>query len=82
MSYDFNVDEVFEMACRIERNGANFYRQAAKGVSESSIHQLMLNFAAMEEAHEKVFISMKRDLSDQDRRNTVFDGQGNYDRHG
>ena len=43
MSYDFNVDEVFEMACRIERNGANFYRQAARGVSESSIHQLMLN---------------------------------------
>ena len=26
MSYDFNADEVFEMAEQMERNGAKFYR--------------------------------------------------------
>jgi len=29
MSYDFNADEVFEMAEQIERNGVRFYREAA-----------------------------------------------------
>ena len=26
MGYDFNVDEIFEMAEQVERNGAKFYR--------------------------------------------------------
>ena len=30
MSYEFNADEVFEIAERIERNGARFYRRAAE----------------------------------------------------
>jgi hypothetical protein len=28
MSYDFNAEEVFEMAIQIEANGAAFYRKA------------------------------------------------------
>ncbi len=27
MSYDFNADEIFEMAEQIEKNGAAFYRK-------------------------------------------------------
>ena len=27
MAYDFNVDEMFEVAIRIEENGARFYRR-------------------------------------------------------
>jgi rubrerythrin len=73
MGYDFNVDEIFEMAGRIERNGAGFYRRMAKAISDSSIRQLMLNFAAMEDAHEKVLLSMKKQLSDQDRGKTIYD---------
>ena len=34
MSYEFNADEVFEIAEQIERNGAKFYRTAAKNVSD------------------------------------------------
>ena len=73
MGYVFNVDEIFEMAGQIERNGARFYRQMANDISDSSIRQLMLNFAAMEDAHEKVFLSMKKGLSDQDRGKTIYD---------
>jgi hypothetical protein len=35
MSYDFNADDVFEMAEQIERNGAVFYRKAAADVTGS-----------------------------------------------
>ena len=30
MMYDFNADDIFEMAEQLERNGAAFYRNAAK----------------------------------------------------
>lgn len=37
MSFNFNADEIFEMAEEIERNGAKFYRKAAEGsVSEKN----------------------------------------------
>lgn len=76
MSYDFNVDEIFEMACQIERNGAKFYRQMSENISDIPVRQLILEFAAMEEAHEEVFNSMREDLSDQEREPTVFDPEG------
>ena len=34
MSYDFNADEIFEIAEQIERNGAKFYRTAAESVAD------------------------------------------------
>ncbi len=30
MAISFNLDEIFEMAEQIEKNGANFYREAAR----------------------------------------------------
>jgi len=76
MGYDFNVDEMFEMACQIERNGAKFYRQMSENISDTPIHRMLLDFAAMEEAHERVFTAMRSDLSDQEREPTVFDPEG------
>ena len=76
MSYDFNADEIFEMAEQIERNGAKFYRRMAENVSDISIRQLFLDLAAMEDEHEKTFASMRADLSDQERKPTVFDPEG------
>ena len=76
MGYDFNVDEIFEIAEQIERNGAMFYRQMAGDTSDVPIRQLFLDLAAMEDEHEKVFISMRADLSDKEREPTVFDPEG------
>lgn len=73
MSYDFNVDEVFEMAEQIERNGAKFYRRMAENISDISIRELFLDLAAMEDEHEQTFVSMRKDLSDQELKPTVFD---------
>lgn len=73
MSYDFSADEIFEMAEQIERNGARFYRKMAEKISDKSIGELLLDFAAMEDDHERVFASMRADLSDKEREPNVFD---------
>ena len=75
MSYDFSADEIFEMAEQIERNGARFYRKMAENISDKSIRELLLDFAAMEDDHERVFASMRADLSDKERESRVFDPQ-------
>jgi rubrerythrin len=73
MGYDFNADEIFEIAEQIEKNGARFYRDMAERFSNEAAGQLFLDLAAMEDEHEKVFISMRKDLSDKERESTVFD---------
>jgi rubrerythrin len=73
MGYDFNADEVFEIAEQIEKNGANFYREMAEKFPDVAIRQLFLELASMEDKHEKLFISMRKDLSDKEREPTVFD---------
>ena len=76
MSYDFNADEIYEMAQQIERNGAAFYRKAAETVDEASAKELLLNFAEMEVAHERMFAELKKDLSEKDKTTTTFDPEG------
>jgi len=73
MSYDFSADEIFEMAEQIERNGSRFYRKMAENISDKSIRELLLDFASMEDGHERVFASMRADLSDKEREPRVFD---------
>ena len=74
MSMPFNADEVFEMAEQIERNGAKFYRGAAKKFPQVS--DLLLDLAAMEDEHEKTFKAMRAELSDSEVDPPVFDPDG------
>ena len=76
MSYDFNADEVFEMAEQIERNGAKFYRDAAKSLADDSNKDLLLSLSKMEEAHEKTFQSLRTALKSAEKASTVFDPSG------
>ena len=76
MTFDFNADEIFEIAEQIEINGAKFYRQMAGNISEVSIRQLFLEFAAMEDDHKKAFADMRAKLSDQERESRAFDPEG------
>ena len=75
MSYDFNADEIFEMAEQMERNGAKFYHDAAEGVSGNE-KEWLLQLAAMEDAHEKIFQSIRSTLTADDAQSTVFDPEG------
>lgn len=76
MSYDFNADEVFEMAEQMERNGAKFYRDAAENAADPSNKEMLLGLCKMEEAHEKMFESMRTELSSAEKASTVFDPSG------
>ena len=73
MSYDFNADDIFEIAEQLERNGAAFYRDAAASVDDSSVKEFLLEFAAMEDEHEKTFVNLRKELTAAEKASTVFD---------
>ena len=76
MSYDFNADEIFEMAEQLERNGAKFYRQAAENVSQPDRKEFLEQLAGMEDDHEKTFAAMRADLGAAEKQSTAFDPNG------
>jgi rubrerythrin len=76
MGFDFNADDIFEMAERMERNGAKFYRTAAEKVADSSAKEFLLELAGMEDEHEKTFALLRADLSQKEKTATVFDPKG------
>jgi rubrerythrin len=76
MRYDFNADDVFEMAEQMERNGAAFYQKASKSVSGSEAKSLLTKLAEMEVDHEKTFKKMRAELAEAEKKSTVFDPEG------
>ena len=76
MNYDFNADEIFEMAEQMERNGAQFYRNAAQNITGGKNKEMLLRLADMEVEHEKTFIDMRAALTKQERMTNVFDPEG------
>nr|CBX30891.1 hypothetical protein N47_E44030 [uncultured Desulfobacterium sp.] len=73
MSYDFNADDVFEIAEQLERNGVNFYRKAAEGASDSTAKALLVKLADMEYEHEKTFKALRAGLSEKEKASLIFD---------
>jgi len=52
--------EVLEIAEKIERNGARFYRRAAAMVQDASVSAFLVQLAQWESQHVKVFRAMKQ----------------------
>ena len=75
MSYDFNADEIFEMAEQMEKNGAAFYRKAAEAATDEKNREMLLKLAEMEDEHEKTFTAMRTELAGREKEATVFDPQ-------
>jgi rubrerythrin len=75
MGITFNADEVFEMAERIEANGAAFYRRAAElhGGTGDADAAFFRRLADMEEQHRRTFASMRGELTDRMREETAAD---------
>ena len=40
MSFDFNADDIFEMAEQLERNGAKFYTDASENVADPTVQKI------------------------------------------
>jgi rubrerythrin len=76
MMYDFSADDIFEMAEQMERNGGKFYRNAAENVTAESAKKLLLELAAMEDDHEKIFADMRKELTASEKATTAFDPTG------
>ncbi len=73
MSFEFNADEVFAVAEDIERNGAVFYREAAKKTQDPAAKEFLEELAAMEDQHLKTFAAMRGGLTERERRSMTFD---------
>jgi len=73
MAISFNLDEIFEMAEEIEKNGANFYREVAKKVSDKKTQNMFIALAGMEDGHFRIFQEMRSSLSAADREPTILD---------
>jgi len=76
MTLRFNADEVFEVAIKIEQNGAAFYRKAASLQLESGNRSFLEKLALMEDGHEKTFVAMRAELSGPAKESVVFDPEG------
>ena len=63
MSINFSSSEIFEMAERIERDGADFYSKASQMFDNPYIHDLLLKFSRWEKRHEETFSQMRQQLS-------------------
>ena len=72
MTTTLNAFEVFEIAEQIERNGAKFYRRAAKISGEPGIRNMFLGLVEWECRHEQVFARMRKSLSKQSRELRTF----------
>ena len=75
MSMAFNADEVLGIAEQIERNGVVFYEKAAERF-EGDEKRTLLRLAEMEVTHQRVFASMRRELSAADPGLAAFDPEG------
>ena len=64
-SIEFNAFEAFEIAEKIERNGARFYRRAAELFDDPGLTKLFLELAGWEKGHEQLFADMKKQLFEQ-----------------
>ena len=73
MTNEFNADDIFEMAVKIEQNGAVFYRDAARQVEEQKNKDFLLELARMEDEHGVVFSNLKKELTSQEKMTTTFD---------
>ncbi len=73
MAFDFNADDIFQIAEQIEENGMQFYKRASETISDPHFKKLLLDISAMENEHRQIFSSMRSSLSDREKAPTVFD---------
>ena len=76
MGIRFSADEIFEMAERIEINGAKFYRGAAGLKVAADSKKVLLDLADMEDQHRRIFAVMRQELTGEEKEPVTFDAEG------
>jgi rubrerythrin len=72
----FNADEVLAMAEQIERNGQKFYLRAGEIARDAATGKLLTDLAEWEKGHEHLFASMRAELTEEEKKVTAFDPDG------
>lgn len=72
----YNLDEVFEIAEQIERNGARFYRKAAEFFQGTNEGNMLSELAAWEDEHEITFQNLRKELVTETTGAESFDPDG------
>lgn len=73
MPFDFTAEDIFSLAREIEKNGADFYRNAAASILDEKGRNLLTRLADMEVEHEKTFARMQKELAGAEKAMTTFD---------
>jgi rubrerythrin len=61
----FSIDEVFEMACQIERNGRKYYLKASEQAPAGPQRNLLASLAEWEQRHERLFSEMRSEIPEE-----------------
>jgi len=72
MAVRFNADEIFEIAERIEINGAKFYSNTAKKF-DGAVKETLEKLASMEHEHRIIFATMRSTLSNAEAEDALYD---------
>jgi rubrerythrin len=81
MALNFTADEVFEMAEHLERNGAEFYNDAAESVEDGGLQRLFHTLSDWEIKHEKIFSGLRKDLTSKEQSVITFDPESESTRY-
>ncbi len=73
MGIQFNADEIFEIAERMEQNASTYYHKAADRVSYPGARQMFLDLAVWEEGHERTFHELRKFLTENEKEQITFD---------
>ena len=73
MGDQFNAEEVLKMAEQIEKNGQEFYRKASEAVDDFEVSKLLSDLAEWEKGHEDLFVSMRNELGEEEKKQTAID---------
>ncbi|MFH0958796.1 MAG: ferritin family protein [Pseudomonadota bacterium] len=63
------------MAEEIERKGCQFYQEAARGVADPVDKSFLLDLSRMEIEHQKIFSTMRENLTAEEKGSNLFDPQ-------
>ena len=75
MRIRFRTREILAIACQLERDGAEFYRQAAKAVADRETATLLRELAQMEDDHLQTFRGMDEALLGEAAGELAFDAE-------
>lgn len=77
MIYELNADLVFELAITIEKNGAEFYRNAAEKITDPTAKNMLIDLSKSECDHEQTFLDLRSQLVGKERDGFQLNSNGN-----